>query len=386
MHGRPVLSPATDQEGTFVCIEFLTVPMSTGLIVKALPPVVQNLGRMFCAAAWSRPPMLTVGAVSTTVSLRSMRQTGHTGPLLQTPTCQYRWYESWISVPADKAAVPNGRTHGVAVDRNGNLYVFHQATPAVLVYDETGSLLHSWGDYPGAHGLTLVEEGGEEFLWLTDEHKGVVEKTTLDGRVCQTISPPEYARREKYVPTWVAVNEVRYGGNGDIWVADGYGSGRVNRYNAAGDFIGSLDGTGGAGRFQCPHGIWFDRRKSPMELYVADRGNRRVQVFDGEGVYLRSFGESFLTSPDCFAHDGDTLIIPELLGRVTVVDADDRLLYHLGENGRTGKDKDPAWPNDNPLVPGLFNSPHGAAVDGSGNIFVVEWRVGGRVIKLERIR
>ena len=313
-------------------------------------------------------------------------QTRHPSPLLDTPTRQYRWHEDWISIPVGKAAVPSGRTHGVAVDRKGNLYIFHQESPAILVYDEKGKFLQSWGDYLGAHGLTLVEEGEEEFLWLTDEHRAVVEKTTLDGTVCQSIPPPDYARQEKYVPTWVAVNETRHGGNGDVWVADGYGSGRLNRYSAAGDFICSLDGTEGAGRFKCPHGIWFDPRKSPMELYVADRGNRRVQVFDSEGGYLRSFGDGFLTSPDGFAIDGDTVVIPELLGRVTVIDADDGLLYHLGESDKAGKDKDSEWPNTNPIIPGLFNSPHGAAVDASGNIFVVEWRIGGRVIKLERLR
>jgi sugar lactone lactonase YvrE len=307
-------------------------------------------------------------------------------PLLDTPTRQYRWHEDWISIPLGKAAVPNGRTHGVAVDRKGNLYVFHQEAAAILVYDQKGMFIKSWGDYPGAHGLTLVEEEDDEFFWLTDQDKAVVEKTTLNGRVCQSINPPDYARQEKYIPTWVAVNEVRHGGNGDIWIADGYGSGRVNRYSAAGEFICSLDGTEGAGRFSCPHGIWFDRRKDPMQLYIADRGNRRVQVFDSEGGYSRSFGESFLTSPDCFVMDGDTVVIPELLGRVTVVDADDRLLHRLGENESAGKDKDPAWPNANPVVPGKFNSPHGAAVDASGNIFIVEWRIGGRVIKLERSR
>jgi len=305
-------------------------------------------------------------------------------PLLNAPTRQYRWHEDWISIPSCETAVPNGRTHGVAVDRKGNLYIFHQESPAMLVYDQTGKFIDSWGDYPGAHGLTLVEEGNEEFLWLTDQDKATVTKTSLSGTVCQSVNPPDYASQEKYVPTWVAVNEVRNGGTGDIWVADGYGSSRVNRYSAAGDFLCSLDGTEGAGRFSCPHGIWFDRRKSPMELYVADRGNRRVQVFDSGGKYLRSFGESFLTSPDCFVVDGDEVLIPELLGRVTVLDAGDELLYYLGKNEGVGKDKDPRWPNTNPLVPGKFNSPHGAAADAFGNIFVVEWRIGGRVIKLQR--
>ncbi len=254
----------------------------------------------------------------------------------------------------------------------------------MLVYDKRGKFIDSWGDYPGAHGLTLVEEGKEEFLWLTDQDKATVEKTTLSGVVCQSIQPPEYALHEKYVPTWVAVNEVRHGGNGEIWVADGYGSGFVNRHSASGVFISSLDGTEGAGRFSCPHGIWFDQRKTPMELYVADRGNHRVQVFDDEGRYLRSFGDNFLTSPDCFVLDGNELIVPELLGRVTVLDPNDEFVCYLGKNEMTGKDKDPAWPNTNTLVQGLFNSPHGAAADASGNIYVVEWRIGGRVIKLER--
>jgi DNA-binding beta-propeller fold protein YncE len=304
--------------------------------------------------------------------------------LLDTPTCQYRWHEDWISIPPSESVPPNGRTHGVVVDRQSNVYVFHQDVSAVLVYDESGRFVRSWGNYPGAHGLTLVGEGDDQFLWLTDEFRGVVERVTMDGIVCQSIEPPEYARSERYVPTWVAVNEERFGGNGDIWVADGYGSGRVNRYSAEGAFISSVDGTEGAGRFSCPHGIWFDSRKRPMEFYVADRGNRRVQVLGPEGGFLRSFGEGFLTSPDCFVKNGDNVVIPELMGRVTIVDAEDRLVCHLGESDDVGKDKNPDWPNTNPLVAGKFNSPHGAAVDALGNLFVVEWRVGGRVIKLER--
>jgi hypothetical protein len=301
---------------------------------------------------------------------------------LDTPAGRYRWHENWALIPISAENPENGRTHGVVVDKNGRIYVFRQAIPAMLVFEPDGSFAASWGNYPGAHGLTLVEEQGQEHLWLTDQERAVAEKGTLDGDLILRLDSPPYAAFEPYVPTWVAVNEVRYGGNGDIWVADGYGSHRVSRFDAAGKFTLALDGTEGCGRFSCPHGIWFDRRKRPMELYIADRGNRRVQVYDEQGHYLRSFGENFLTSPDGFALDGDRLIVPELHGRVTLLDTNDRLICHLGANETVCDD--PLWPDGNALLPCMFSSPHAAAADARGNLYVVEWRRGGRIVKLER--
>jgi len=302
---------------------------------------------------------------------------------IETPVGLYRWHENWISIPANAALPVNGRTHGIAVALSGRIYIIHQANPAVLVYEVDGRLADSWGNYPGAHGLTRVVENGVEFLWLTDEFRCVVEKLTLEGQVVAQILPPAYAAREPYIPTGVAVNETRNGGNGDVYVADGYGSSCVIRYDAAGNYLATLDGTEGGGRFDCPHGIWFDPRKKPMELYIADRGNHRVQVYDEAGKYLRTFGEEIFTSPDCFAADGDRLIIPELYGRVTVLDSNDRLLCHWGEND--GVHNDPQWPDGNPIAAGKFNSPHSATADDDGNIYVVEWRIGGRVLKLEKV-
>jgi len=301
---------------------------------------------------------------------------------LDTPCGTYCWHENWIIIPANAAEPQNGRTHGVAVVESGRVYIFHQANPAMLVYEADGRLSDSWGDYPGAHGLTLVVENGVEYFWLTDEIRSVVEKVTLDGKVVAQILPPPRAANEAYIPTWVAVNETRFGGNGDIYVADGYGSSRIDRYKADGNYLSTLDGTEGGGRFDCPHGIWFDTRKNPMELYIADRGNHRVQIYDGAGKYLRTFGQDFFTSPDCFVADGDRLIVPELFGRVTVLDANDRLVCYLGAN--EGVHNDPQWPDENPIVAGKFNSPHGSIADSAGNIYIVEWRIGGRVLKLEK--
>src|SRR5690606_19206655 len=111
---------------------------------------------------------------------------------------------------------------------------------------------------------SLVEEQGVEYLWLTDQDSAEVVKTTLDGRTEMSLERPNhpvYAGGAKYVPTWVAVNEKRLGGNGDIWVADGYGSSYIHRYNERGDYLSSINGTqGAAGAFNCPHGIQFVSR------------------------------------------------------------------------------------------------------------------------------
>src|SRR5690606_34975748 len=129
----------------------------------------------------------------------------------------------------------NGRTHGVVVANDGHVLVFCQADPGVLVIDENGRQVDAWGDrFAGAHGMTKVEEDGREYLWLTDEKSAEVVKTTLDGKTVQTIEiAPHDAYRDggAYIPTWAAVNETRHGGNGDIWVADGYGSSLIHRYD-----------------------------------------------------------------------------------------------------------------------------------------------------------
>ena len=139
--------------------------------------------------------------------------------------------------------------------------------------------------------------------------------------------------------------------------------------------------------------VLIDTRKSEPELYVADRGNGRVQVYDPEGNWKREFGSDFLTSPSGFATHGDLLVIAELKARLTICNGQDELVVYLGANGAVA-DVD-GWPNNKNekgesvrtslLEEGKFNSPHGMAVDADGNILVAEWLIGGRFIKLAKV-
>jgi hypothetical protein len=305
--------------------------------------------------------------------------------LLKTDWRTYRWIEDWVKIPESALGITNGRTHGVVVTRAGQVVIFHQADPAVLIYSPEGRLLDSWGAFPGAHGLTLVEEDGVEFLWLVDQATKQVVKTTLEGKIVQTLEAPVHKAypEAKYVPTWLAVNEKRFGGNGDLWLADGYGAGLVHCYDAAGRYLDALDGSEGAGRFKCPHGLALDVRRGEPEIYIADRGNKRFQVYGVDRKFRRVFGEDFLTSPDVSAGMGEFLIVPELVSRLSILDRHDQLVAQFGLNDSVAQQA--GWPNQRDgLCPGKFNSPHSAAADALGNIYVVEWMIGGRIIKLEK--
>lgn len=300
----------------------------------------------------------------------------------------FRWDDWSPLLPDPKRGRDNGRTHGVAVTQSGRVVVFRQADPAVLVFAPDGTLLDAWGDrFLGAHGLTLARDDGREVLWLTDQDSGEVVETTLEGETLLRLEPPPLDAYDGgiYAPTWVAVFEPRHGGNGDVWVADGYGMSYVHRYDHTGRYLGSIDGeAGGGGRFDCPHGLWFDTRRAEPELYVADRGNRQLQVFDPAGTFKRVAGTDALACPCAGAIHGDALFVPELCARIAVLDADDRLVGYLGRNEAACDLA--GWPDlpAEQIRPGTFNSPHSLAAAADGSLYVVEWIVGGRVTRLEK--
>jgi hypothetical protein len=328
---------------------------------------------------------------------------------------EYDWIENWAAIP--NAESDNGRTHGVVLPSDGFIYVFHQQAPSVLKFDPDGKLAASWGEYPGAHGMTLVREGGDEFLLLTDERTGAVHKTTLDGELVLAIEQADhwtYTDKQaneglrRYSPTWAAQNP----DNGEIWVGDGYGSSFVHRHDRSGGYLDSIDGTSGMGRFNGPHGLEFNPRSATPELYITDRSNARVQIFDGEGQFVRGFADTHMPHPCMFSFCGDQVLIPDLYARLLLFEVGDgggdRLVAVIGDNfdgifsegsrHLTGHaflpDRDnnvaPNWPNFNVkgeperIAPGRCNSPHAAALAVNGDIYLVEWILGGRITKLAR--
>ncbi len=322
----------------------------------------------------------------------------------------YSWIDGWAQAPQPDSAAGGWAHPGAAVTRAGEIVTVHPAEPLVLFFTPDGRLVRSWRvDVTEAHGITSVGESAGERLWIADSggkrqpgpgypaqsapNGGQVLELALDGRVMRRLDRPDHPayREGRYSPTSVAVDEERLGGSGDIWVADGYGQSLVHRFRKDGTYVSSISGEeGAAGVFKTPHAVIVDRRKAEPELYVADRANKRIQVYDLDGHFKRLVGADTLTSPSALALAGDVLVVAELRARLVLFDAEDRLLCTLGANEAACDE--PGWPNRKDatgepirppdLRPGLFNSPHGVAADAHGAIYVAEWLIGGRYTKL----
>lgn len=323
----------------------------------------------------------------------------------------YDWIDNWGARDQTVKSLSGWAHPGMATLSDGQIVSCDSGTSEILIYTQEGRVTESWiGSFTDAHGITAVNDDGMDNLWIADNgskrlpefsyeyppgaeaQSGMVFKCDLKGDRIMDLAAPDHNdyERSRYAPTSIAVDEMRFGGLGEIWVADGYGASLVHKYTSGGEYILSIDGSSGAGHFSCPHGIVIDRRKEVPELYVADRANGRVQVFDLNGGYLRTFGEDFFTTPSEFAITGDLMIVAELEARLTMVDMNDQLVCYLFPDHEAAECE--GWPNElaesgSPQRPsrldiGKFNSPHGITVDEKGNIYVAEWLIGGRFTKL----
>jgi DNA-binding beta-propeller fold protein YncE len=319
------------------------------------------------------------------------------------------WDEGWVAPDVEPYGEDAWAHHDLAVTADGRIVGFRSGGDSFWVLDREGRSVGGWAAGLGeGHGLTIVGPVGAEELWVADPgvtfardaagvHDAVfsaaggrVVAFDLEGaRIAELPTPasPVYGGEKAYRPTTVAVDRE---GDGSIWVADGYGAEVVHKLSPAGEVLLTLDGEEGAGRFDTPHGILIDRRRPEEPLvYVTDRGNDRIVVYGLDGSFRRALDDG-LRAPSGLAARGDQLVVAELEGGVVILGADDRVLGRYGDGGDAVSR--PGWPNAldadgrtvrPPLEAGRFNSPHGLAVDDRGAIYVAEWVLGGRLVRLD---
>ncbi len=297
----------------------------------------------------------------------------------------------------DWGKLPEGLTYGlgcaIVVDAKDRIFVTSRAAShTVSIFDRHGKLLETWGDdfaakvgytkeqvSKTAHGLYWSKEGGHEYLYWTENvntmkkpnYGGRVYKTDMQGKVLYTIGNVEKEDSTSQKFDWTNPTDVAVAPNGDIYVVDGYGSQRVTRFDKNFTPIRTIGGKGKEhGLFNTCHGVWINTLQHPEpEVYIADRANGRIEIYSLALDYKRTALAGEVRNPCCLYQHQDKLYIPDLASRVTIMDAKDQLVAHLGD----GKDQ-----KDNQTNPAFFAKPHAMCVDSRGDLYVIEWIPTGR--------
>jgi hypothetical protein len=187
--------------------------------------------------------------------------------------------------------------------------------------------------------------------------------------------------RNRFMPTNFA-----FLGDGDFFVADGYGSFFIHRYDKDGNWKSHFGGPGEAnGKFDTPHGIWIDARPGQdPRIVVADRAHHKLQFFSLDGDYLETIaGFGLPANLDTYQ---ELLLVPELHARISILDQKNQAVTRLGDDVAriTGPGGDQIRNDSKRWQQGKFVHPHDACFDQEGNIFVAEWVNTGRVSRLRR--
>ena len=301
-----------------------------------------------------------------------------------TTTARYSVVHGWPAVP--EGEVLGWVVSGVGVDSRGDVFVLHRAgrewpssgpidlrpipRATVLVFEgSTGRLRTSWGAdrFAMPHGLTV---DGEDNVWITDVGLQQVYKFSRDGRLLLTVGERGVAGTDGThfdQPTKVAVTP-----DGSFYVSDGYRNSRVVKFAPDGRYLFQWGSKGsGPGQFDVPHGISLDARG---RVYVADRTNARVQVFDGDGHYVsewkggelgRPFDVALAADGTAFVADGgDMRNDPPDRSAVVVVGPDGSVAGRFGTFG---------------VYDGQLYRAHDLAVSKDGSVYVGD--ANGRVQK-----
>jgi DNA-binding beta-propeller fold protein YncE len=279
----------------------------------------------------------------------------------------YRVEENWGKLPDGWKL---GDVGGVGIDSKDNVYVFNRGEHPMVVFSRDGRFLRSFGEglFTRPHGLHV---GPDDSLYCADDGDHSVRKCTPEGKVLLTIGIPGKPSPPLSNRPFHRCTHTTLSPQNDIYVTDGYGNARVHKFSPDGKHLMSWGDFGSEpGQFNIVHNICTD---SEGWLYVADRENHRVQVFDGNGKYETQWNNlhrpcalcmQSQSQPFCYIGEvGPALSLnrdfPNLGPRLSIMTTQGRLVARIGDIGFG-------------TTPDRFIAPHGIAVDSRGDIYVGE--------------
>jgi hypothetical protein len=299
----------------------------------------------------------------------------------------FRAVADWLTLPPGRAQL--GNMHGdVAVSAAGDVYLSVQdPATGVQVYAPDGTFARTLPNAPADfHGFVIRRQPDGEFLFGATMRGQTVVKMALDGTVAMTISastiPDAFKiRNARSGQLAVVFTGVDVAPNGDLYVTDGYASDYIHRFDRTGTYLASFGGKQEPYNFNTLHKLAIDTRFDPPRIIGTDRANNRVVHLSLDGRFLGVVARDLLL-PAAVAISGDQAIVGELNGRVTILDKAGTAIARIGANTGPGVGTNKLPPDQ--WQTGVLLSPHGVAVNASGDLFVSEFNAFGRVHRFNR--
>jgi streptogramin lyase len=275
----------------------------------------------------------------------------------------YNLVEGWGRLPVGWRW---GTISAVACDSKDRVYVYTRGEHPLIIFDRAGDFIDSWGEgvVQMAHGMYI---DGADHVFCTDRGAHCVYQFSPAGEVVMTFGTPGKPGDDGESfdqPTDVAVTST-----GTIYISDGYGNRRVHKYSSDGRRLLTWGTQGkGAGQFALPHSVRVDRYG---RVWVCDRENNRIELFDGDGHYLKEWVD--LSRPDtCYLNSTEDIVyVAELEYQVSIYTLEGQLINR--------------WGGESSEQPGQFLGwPHGIWGDSHGDLYVCEVNAEGRLQKFKK--
>jgi streptogramin lyase len=296
------------------------------------------------------------------------------GPAPEPPQIGFRVVENFIKLPDN---VYMAEVVGVTTDSRGHVFVVNRGSRPLMEFDQNGTFVRSIADgmplFEGPHNARV---DAQDNLWYVDAGTNLVIRFDKERRIQMVLGrrPEPWTWKthviEHAIPApanFYQPTDVGVGSDGSIYVADGYGNSRIAKFNRDGNLVKHWGERGARpGEFNTPHNMVIDAQNN---IYVADRANGRIQVFDTEGAFKQEWRLGGPPWSLCLTPGPNPVMFVGSVGRIFKVDLKGKVLGQIGKFGR---------------VPGMMDWVHGVACPDEHTVYAAQelsWRLDKLIVE-----